>query len=540
MKKTLFLFLAIILMFSSLPVLADETTVTAKDLNVSEPTVLPTSPFYFLKELGRQVQLLITLDPSKKADLKLNISSEKLVEAEKVATNKEDLATALNSYIDSLNSLKDYAATLKQDSESSNSLLKRITVQTFNQQKILDQIAEKQTDSSQDIFNSKDKALNSLTAISLSLGSSEKVAEALDEATNSVKSGTINVMDVLKKLEDIVPEQAKKSIIGVQNNLIENKLSNVNLNEEDKTILNNYLNELKTKTEYKDLISEEYIQKIVNNNQDILSSLGNISEDDKTKLIEYGKSILSQGNTNYQDILNGLNSLGISSGAKTIVDDIQSTIANRYSEGGITCLSVVNPICGKDNKDYINVCEAKKVGVDVAYKGVCGSCVAEGKKLTTGAECCPGYMVCPNDTKNICQKSCGESDSDNTICTADWNPVCGDNGKTYSNDCFIKKAGVSIKSRGECVKAIIIQPEVKTEVKKEVKKTTTSIDTATTLTPEQMANPASKFCVDQGDKLEIRKNKNGDEYGVCIFKDNRECEEWKFFAKECGVEYIKK
>ncbi len=543
MKKTLFLFLAIILMFSSLPVLADETTITAKDLNVSEPTVLPTSPFYFLKELGRQVQLLITLDPAKKADLKLNISSEKLVEAEKVATNKEDLATALNSYTDSLSSLKDYAATLKQDSESSNNLLKKITVQTFNQQKLLDQIAEKQTDSSQDIFNSKDKALNSLTATSLSLGSSEKITEALNEATNNAKSGTANTIEVLKKVENIVPEQAKKSIIEVQNNLIEKGLSSSNTSEADKTTLNNYLDELKTKPEYKDLVSEEYIQKLVNDNQDILNSLGNISEDDKAKLIEYGKSILSQGNTNYQDILNGLNSLSISSNAKTIVDDIQSTIANRYSEGGITCLSVANPVCGKDNKDYSNACEAKKVGVDVAYKGVCGSCILEGKVPTTGTECCPGYKVCPQDTKGTCQKSCGETSSatsNNIVCTADWNPVCGENNKTYSNECFLNKAGIKIKAKGECVKASTTQTEVKTEVKKETKKTNTATDTTSTLTPAQMANPAAQFCIAQGYKLEIRKNKNGDEYGVCIFKNKQECEEWKFFAKECGAEYIKK
>jgi|SRR3989339_2230259 len=49
-----------------------------------------------------------------------------------------------------------------------------------------------------------------------------------------------------------------------------------------------------------------------------------------------------------------------------------------------------------------------------------------------------------------------------------------------------------------------------------------------------MANPASKNCVQNGGKLEIRKNKNG-EYGVCLFEDNRQCEEWALLRGECPV-----
>jgi putative hemolysin len=47
-----------------------------------------------------------------------------------------------------------------------------------------------------------------------------------------------------------------------------------------------------------------------------------------------------------------------------------------------------------------------------------------------------------------------------------------------------------------------------------------------------MANPASVYCEEQGYTLEMR---TGDEgvYGVCIFPDGSECEEWAFFRGEC-------
>lgn len=50
----------------------------------------------------------------------------------------------------------------------------------------------------------------------------------------------------------------------------------------------------------------------------------------------------------------------------------------------------------------------------------------------------------------------------------------------------------------------------------------------------ELANPASVFCQEQGGQLEIRTDKktNG-QYGVCIFDDKTECEEWAFYRGEC-------
>lgn len=59
-------------------------------------------------------------------------------------------------------------------------------------------------------------------------------------------------------------------------------------------------------------------------------------------------------------------------------------------------------------------------------------------------------------------------------------------------------------------------------------------------TPTQtgLANPASTNCSNNGGTLEMRKNKIG-EYGVCIFKDNQQCEEWALLRGECPVGGLK-
>jgi hypothetical protein len=48
-----------------------------------------------------------------------------------------------------------------------------------------------------------------------------------------------------------------------------------------------------------------------------------------------------------------------------------------------------------------------------------------------------------------------------------------------------------------------------------------------------MANPASVYCEEQGGTLEMRQDAEGGIYGVCIFPDGSECEEWAYFRGEC-------
>jgi len=49
----------------------------------------------------------------------------------------------------------------------------------------------------------------------------------------------------------------------------------------------------------------------------------------------------------------------------------------------------------------------------------------------------------------------------------------------------------------------------------------------------KLANPASQRCVDEGGTLQIEQRPDGGQYGVCVFTDNRQCEEWALFRVEC-------
>jgi putative hemolysin len=55
----------------------------------------------------------------------------------------------------------------------------------------------------------------------------------------------------------------------------------------------------------------------------------------------------------------------------------------------------------------------------------------------------------------------------------------------------------------------------------------------------QIANPASEFCVQNGGTVSIEQRSDGGQFGVCLFDDNRQCEEWAMFRGDCPIGGIK-
>lgn len=49
----------------------------------------------------------------------------------------------------------------------------------------------------------------------------------------------------------------------------------------------------------------------------------------------------------------------------------------------------------------------------------------------------------------------------------------------------------------------------------------------------QLANPASVNCTQQGGALVIELRPDGGQFGVCVFVDNYQCEEWALLRGEC-------
>ena len=107
-------------------------------------------------------------------------------------------------------------------------------------------------------------------------------------------------------------------------------------------------------------------------------------------------------------------------------------------------------MCGCDGKTYSNDCEATLAGASVDHTGACASNAATcggllGKTCSTGYFCdfAPDMACGAADATGNCTQIPG-------ACAADVAPVCGCDGKTYSNACAANTKGVSVASTGAC------------------------------------------------------------------------------------------
>ena len=58
--------------------------------------------------------------------------------------------------------------------------------------------------------------------------------------------------------------------------------------------------------------------------------------------------------------------------------------------------------------------------------------------------------------------------------------------------------------------------------------------TATDMTQAGLPNPASVYCEQNGNTLDIPTADDGSQSGVCVFPDGSSCDEWAYYRGECG------
>ncbi|MFH1509595.1 MAG: DUF5667 domain-containing protein, partial [Candidatus Nealsonbacteria bacterium] len=225
--------------------------ITAEDLDIDEPNLLPNNPFYVFKEIGRGLQSFFTFNQIKKLELKEKFSNEKILEVKKMVeqgVDKKGIEIALRNYEKELGDMQRISTRIQEKNETEDDeevgkfLDKFIQKQILHQriiQKLENQISE---ETMTRIRETKEKQLENFSQVMTKLedNNAEKIQKRLEKNIKEIKGSDfqgLKNLEFLGELIEKVPEEVKNAVRNAREStldILKEKLESLSDQEKEK------------------------------------------------------------------------------------------------------------------------------------------------------------------------------------------------------------------------------------------------------------------------------------------------------------------
>lgn len=303
MNKKIVITLALIIAFSFTGI---SHTNASTDSNI-----LPNNPFYFFKDLGRNIQDFLTFNPAQKVELRLQVAEEKLSEIEKIAeTNPNSLKYEeyLKGYIKAVERVKEKISTINE--EKKETVLDNITSTMIKQEVRLEDLKNAiRTDNGEMVKQVKNNIVKEYTATSLQVGNEDSIKNKIENIVSNMDREQVG------RIEEEAPENLK------------NILKNINIVQRIKE--ENTATENSSSDSLINRVNED-AQKIGLTPAEILSEVGTFSAEDKATLERYALDVLA-GNKSKEEIVQDFNQINLSEDALEKLNNLRAISEQRTS-----------------------------------------------------------------------------------------------------------------------------------------------------------------------------------------------------------------
>jgi len=254
-----------------------DETITAADLGVSEPTILPDSPWYIFKDLWRGLSVAMTFNQTAKAEKQLQYANERVIEAQELFTQNQDDKTAealkqtMERYQKNMEKMQQAVEKIGETTENNQrleQLVQKIGEFEIKRRIILAKISDSSSeDVAEKIMNAQQTSGETFGKILESTVDTEKIAEKINEILE--KQGGSNFKDlkqleIIKALSQDVPENVKEKLQQVEDKLVERfEEKTASLDNDQRERLQTYVEDLSGNESFR----LEALQQIMENAQ---------------------------------------------------------------------------------------------------------------------------------------------------------------------------------------------------------------------------------------------------------------------------------